>query len=170
MHACAYGDRVLGAEQVGPPDGADEEGPAGEQQQGFVGSGRVGDRVGDVLRGVAGRVEERGSGANRRRSCAVPERPMLDVEPAPAPITCVAPVSAAIAAAGDVVVVQVGLDDVADLQFCLGGLEVDVDITSRVDDRGDTRGLVADERPQMAQTLDQVLAQEHPAEGTTGCR
>ncbi len=48
---------VLRAEQVGPPDRADQQRAAGQQQERLVGPGRVGDRVADVLRRVAGRVE-----------------------------------------------------------------------------------------------------------------
>ncbi len=57
MHVGGIGPRVLRAEQVGPPDRADQQRATGQDQYRLVGPRRVGDRVADVLRRVPGRVE-----------------------------------------------------------------------------------------------------------------
>src|SRR4029079_10502823 len=70
-----------------------------------------------------------------------------------------------IAAAGDVVVVQMGLDDVADPEVGFArGIEVGIDVPAWIDDRRQARRLVADERGQMAESLDPELADQHPRE------
>ena len=67
-----------------------------------------------------------------------------------------------VATARHVVVVEMGLDDVGDPDVELAGRrEVDVDVAARVDDRGDTGGLVGDERRQVAEALDPELADLH---------
>ena len=61
------------------------------------------------------------------------------------------------------------LDDVGDPQIVRPcGVEVDVDVPARVDDRGHAGGLVGDERREMAETVDHELTEQHRAEGTTG--
>ena len=59
---------------------------------------------------------------------------------------------------------QVRLDDVGDPHAggTRGG-EVDVDVAARIDDRGDPGRLVDDERRQVAEPLDPVLRDAHPA-------
>ena len=70
-----------------------------------------------------------------------------------------------LAAAGDVVVVEVRLDDVGDAQVARpGGLEVDVDVATRVDDRRDTRRLVGDQGRQVAEAVDPRTADTHRRE------
>ena len=72
-----------------------------------------------------------------------------------------------LAAAGDVVVVEVRLDDVADAEVALArGIEVDVDVAARIDDRGEAGRLVGDERGEVAETVDHELSDQHPGEGT----
>jgi hypothetical protein len=71
-------------------------------------------------------------------------------------------------AAGDVVVVEMRLDDVADPEIALAGeVEVDVDVAARVDDGGETGRVVRDHRGQVAEPVDRELAEEHRREGTT---
>ena len=67
-----------------------------------------------------------------------------------------------VAAARDVVVVEMRLDDVADPQIRVARrVEVDVDVAARVDDRRDARRLIGDERREMAEPLDPVLRDAH---------
>ena len=58
-HRPGVWQRVVRSEEVGPADGADEQRPAGEQQERLLGTRRVGDGVGDVLGRVAGGLEGR---------------------------------------------------------------------------------------------------------------
>jgi hypothetical protein len=60
-----------------------------------------------------------------------------------------------LAATGDVVVVEMRLDDVADADVRgSGGVEVDVDVATRVDDRRQAGRLVGDERREVAEAID----------------
>ena len=47
-----------------------------------------------------------------------------------------------------------------------GGLEVDVDVAARVDDGGDARRLVGDERRQVAEAVDRELRERIAREST----
>ena len=78
-------------------------------------------------------------------------------------MTCVAPVERGeLAATRHVVVVEVRLDDVGDPQVGRPrGVEVDVDVATRIDDGGDARRLVGDERGQVPEPLDPVLRDAH---------
>ena len=66
--SAAYGRRVLGAEQVGPPDRPDQQRAPGQQQERLVGARRVGDGIADVLRRVPGRVERPEADRSRPRT------------------------------------------------------------------------------------------------------
>ena len=48
-----------------------------------------------------------------------------------------------------------------------GRLEVDVDVATRIDDRGDARRLVGDQRRQMAEAVDRELRDTHRRERST---
>ena len=67
-----------------------------------------------------------------------------------------------VAAARDVVVVEVGLDDVGDPQAGgPGRVEVDVDVAPRIDDRRRAGRLIGDQRREMPEPLDPVLGDPH---------
>ena len=154
---------VLRAEQVRPPDGADEQRAAGQQQERLVGTGRVGHRVADVLGGMAGRVERREPDRTELERVAVAGGPMLVAELG-AGTDDVARTGqrGELAAARHVIVVEVGLEDVADPQVRLAsGIEVDVDVAPRVDDRRHAGLVVGDEGREMAEPLDPVLGDAH---------
>ena len=73
-----------------------------------------------------------------------------------------------VAAAGDVIVVEMGLDHVRDPEVLLtGGGEVDVDVSPGVDDRRGAARLVGDQGRQVAEPLDPELADQHRPERTT---
>src|SRR5204863_8157094 len=75
-----------------------------------------------------------------------------------------------LAAPGDVVVVEMRLDDVRDPDIQIAGRrEIDVHIAARVDDCGDAGGLVGDEGGEMTAPLDPELANLHRREPSTGC-
>ena len=59
---------VVRPEQVGPPDRADQQRAAGQEQERLVAAGRVGDRVADVLRRVARACPGSRTGPPRRRT------------------------------------------------------------------------------------------------------
>ncbi len=161
--SAAYGRGVLGAEQVGPPDRPDQQRAAGQQQERLVGARRVGDRIADVLGRVPGRVERPEAEGPDVERLAVADRPVLVRElGAGADDVGRTGQRGELAAARDVVVVEMGLDDVADPQAGRPRrLEVDVDVAPRVDDRGGARRLIGDERRQMAEPLDPVLGDTH---------
>ena len=68
-----------------------------------------------------------------------------------------------IAAARDVVVVEVRLDDVGDADIEVAGRrEINIDVPAWIDDRGDAGALIGDEGRQMTQPFDPELADLHP--------
>ena len=154
-------DRVVRAEQVGPPDRADEQRAAAEQQHRLVRRAIVSaTRVADVLGRVSGRVEglEPEPPDVERRRRREPAGARSASAGAGADDVRRAGQRGELAAARHVVVVEVRLEDVADAQAAPGGrVEVDVDVAARVDDRGDPRVLVRDQRRQVAQACDREL-------------
>src|SRR5688572_17451561 len=63
----------------------------------------------------------------------------------------------------DVVVVQVGLEDMGDPQVEAARLvEIDIDVAPGVDDGGEAGRFVADEGGQMPEAVNGVLADQHP--------
>ena len=67
-----------------------------------------------------------------------------------------------LAPAGDVIVVEVGLDDSGDPQAARpGGLEIDVDVTARVDDGRHARVVIGDQGRQVAEATDRELLDSH---------
>ena len=113
VHGRGVGSRVLGPEQVGPPDGADEQRAAGQEQERLVGARRVGDGVADVLGRVARGVERPEPDRTDIERLAVAGRPVLVAQLRPgADDVRRAGQRRELAAARDVVVVEVRLDDV----------------------------------------------------------
>ena len=161
--------RVGLAEEVRPPDRADEQRAAGEQEQRLGGPVHVGHGKGDVLRRVAGGLEDREPQGAHVEGLAVMHRPVLVGKlRAGADHVAGAGQRGQLAAAGDVIVVEVRLDDVADPD--IGGacsVKVDVDVATRVDDRSQAGRLVGDQRREVAETIDDELAQEHRGERTS---
>ena len=154
---------VFGAEQVGPPDRPDQQRAAGQQQERLVGTRGVGHGVADVLGRVPGRVERPEADRPDVEGLAVADRAVL-VRQLGAGADDVGRTGQRreVAATRDVVVVEMGLDDVADPQTgAPGRLEVDVDVAPWIDDRGRPRRLVGDERGQMAEPFDPVLGDTH---------
>ena len=121
------------------------------------------DGVADVLGRVPGRVERPEADRPDLEGLAVADRAVLVCQlGAGADDVGRAGQGREVAAARDVVVVEVGLDDVADPQT--GGpcrLEVDVDVAPRIHDRRGPGRLIGDERRQMAEPLDPVLGDTH---------
>ena len=156
---------VLGAEEVGPADGADQERAAGEHQHRRVGTAQVRNRVGDVLGRVPRRVEHLEAQPADGDRLAVAHRPVLVAElGARADDVLGAGRRGELPPARHVVVVEMGLDHVADPQAALAGrVDVDVDVAARVDDRGQAELLVTDQGRQVAEPLDLELADEHRA-------
>ena len=67
-----------------------------------------------------------------------------------------------LAATGHVVVVEVRLDDADDAQILrAGGLEIEVDVPSRVDHSGDMGVVIDDEGRQVAEATDRELLDTH---------
>ena len=67
-----------------------------------------------------------------------------------------------LAATGHVVVVEVRLDDADDAQVLrAGGLEIEVDVPSRVDHGGDAGVVIDDEGRQVAEATDRELLDTH---------
>ena len=154
---------VLRAEQVGPTHRADEQRPAGQQQERLVRTGQVGDRVADVLGGVAGRVEGREPDRSEVERVAITGRLVRVAELGAGPDDVAGTGQRGeLAATRHVVVVEVGLEDVADPQARLASrIEVDVDVAPRVDDRGHAGLVVGDEGREMTEPLDPVLGDAH---------
>ena len=94
-HLLGIGPGVLGTEQVRPADRPDQQRTAGEHQDRLVGPARVGDRVGDVLGGVAGRVDDPEAQAPTAATSSSAIGRCSWASPAPAPMSCSAPVAAA---------------------------------------------------------------------------
>ncbi len=163
IHRRGQRPSLVRAEQIRPPDRADEHRSAGQEQERLVRPGRVGDRIADVLGRMAGR--RKGPEADRPdvERLAVGQRPVLVGELGTRPDE----VSGSgqrgeVTTARHVVVVEVGLDDVGDAQVVRShGVEVDVHVTSRVHHRSDTRDLIDDERRQVPEPLDPVLRDAH---------
>ena len=169
VHIVGVGHRVLLAEQVRPPHGADEQRAAGEQERRVLAPRGVGDRVDDVLRRVAGRVAgHEPQGADVERG-AVSQRPMLVGEGGPGPDQVGrAGQRGKLAAARDVVVVEMRLDDVADADVDLTrGVEIRINVPPGVHHRGDAGGVVGDQRREVAEPLDPEQPREHRIEGST---
>ena len=62
----------------------------------------------------------------------------------------------------DVVVVQMRFEDVRDAESTRARrVEVDVDVTSRVDHHGDASRLVGDQRAEVSEPLDDELLEAH---------
>jgi hypothetical protein len=157
------GDRVHRTEEVRPAHRANEQRAPGQEQERLVGPRQVGRGVGHVLGRVARRVEDR-----------EPDRPHVDRVTAPSRLVVVAECRPGpdhvrgagqgrqLAAARDVVVVQVGLEDMGDAEVRVaGGVEVDIDVPPRIDDGGDASRLVRDQGREMSQPLDPELRQAH---------
>ncbi|GIW19982.1 MAG: hypothetical protein KatS3mg065_0278 [Chloroflexota bacterium] len=163
IHRPGEGDGVLGPEEVGPPDGADEERAAGEEEGRLGGPGRVGDGVGDVLGGVAGRFEGPELEGPDAERLAVADRPVLVAKLRPGADDVGRPGQGRqLPAPGDVVVVEVGLDDVADPEVPLAGRgKVDVDVAPGIDDGREPGLLVGDEGRQVSKPLDDELSDLH---------
>ena len=67
-----------------------------------------------------------------------------------------------LAPARHVVVVEMGLDHVADPPAVRArGVEVDVNVPTRIDDRGDAGRFVGDQRAEVAKPLDDELLETH---------
>ena len=154
---------VFRAEQVGPPDRPDQQRAPGQQQEGLVGTRRVRHRVADVLGRVPRRVERPEADGPHLEGLAVADRPVLvrQLRPGPDDVGR-AGQRREVAATRDVVVVEMGLDDVADPQAgSPGRLEIDVDIAARIHDRGRPRRLIGDEGGEMAEPVDPILGDTH---------
>ena len=150
---------VLRAEQVGPTHRAHEQRPAGQQQERLVRAGQVGDRVADVLGGVAGRVEGREPDRSEVERVAVTSRlvGVAELGAGPDDMACTGQ-RGELVATRHVVVVEVGLEHVADPQARLASrLEVDVDVASRIDDGRHAGLVVRDEGREMTEPLDPIL-------------
>ena len=140
-HRPGVRQRVLRPEQVRPADRPDEQRAAGEQEQRLVGPRPVGDRVGDVLRRVARRLENGEPQLAHVERLAVADRPVLVSElRTRSDHVRRAGQRGEVPPARDVVVVEVRLDDVTDSKVVLAGrIEIDVDVAPRIDDRGKPR-------------------------------
>jgi len=169
MHVVGVGNRVLLAEQVRPTDGADQQRAAAHQEGRIRSPARVGDRVGDVLGGVAGRVPGREAECADVERRAVAKRAMLMAEiRSGTDDVGRAGQCGQLAAARDVVVVEMGLDDVRDPDVELAcGLQVRVHVPARVHDGGHAGRIVGDQRRQVAETLDPEQPRQHPIERST---
>ena len=156
---------VLGAEQVRPTDRSDEQRPTGQQQERLVRACRVGDRVADVLGRVPGRVEGREPDGPDIEGVAVARRAVWMAELGAGPDDVGrAGQRRELASAGHVVVVEVGLEHVADAQVRgAGRVKVDIDVAARIDDGGHAGVLVRDERAEVAESFDPVLGEAHRA-------
>ena len=163
MHRDGVVVGVLLAEEVRPSDGADEQGAAGEQERGILATAEIGDRVRDVLGGVTGGVAGGESERAHIEGIAVADRPVLVAQLRPRPDHVAGSgLRRKVAAARDVVVVKVGLDDMADPDVELAGRgEIHVHIATRVDDGGNAGALVGDERREMPEPFDPELADQH---------
>ncbi len=170
MHRPGVVVGVLLAQEVRPADRPDEQRAAAEQERGVLAAAQVGDLVRDMLGSVAGRVAGREPQRADVERLAVARRGVVvaklrsgaDHVPRPGQGREVAP-------ARDVVVVEMGLDDMGDPDVELTGRrEIDVDVPARVDDRGDAGDIVGDERRQMPEPLDPELADLHAHERSTG--
>ncbi len=163
IHRSGQRPGSIRAEEVRPPDRADEHRSAGQQQERLVRAGRVGDRIAHVL----GRMAGRGQGPEADRPdverLTVGQRPVLVGEFGTGPDQVGGSGQRGeITPTRHVVVVEVGLDDVGDAQVVRPhGVEIDVDVTSRVHYRGHARDLVDDERRQVPEPLDPVLRDAH---------
>ena len=169
VHLVRERDRVGLPEQVGPSDGADEQRTATEEGHRLVGAGRVGEGVDDVLGRVPGRVERGEPQPPDLERRAVGEAAVLVAELGAGPDDVGGTGQGReFAAAGDVVVVEVRLHDADDAQIAgPGGLEVDVDVPTRVDHRRDTRVIVRDQGRQVAEATDRELLDTHRRERST---
>ena len=142
---------MLRAEQVGPPDSADQQRAAGQQQERLVGPGGVRDGIADVLRGVPRRVERPEADRADLEGLAVAQPAGARGElGAGADDVGRAGQRRELATARDVVVVEVRLDDVGDAQIRVArGVEIDVDVATRVDDAAAPPRLVGEERREV---------------------
>ena len=134
--------RSVVAGEIGAAYVAYEEGVAGKDGAWVGGSDEVGEDGADAFDGVAGGVEEVEAGVAEAEGVAVFDRCVREGS-----VGVFAEVDAGAGAfgefvmAGDEVGVEMGLDDVLDLEiFLAGSFDVDVDVTLRVDDGGDALG------------------------------
>ncbi len=168
-HLPSEGQRVVLAEEIRPSDGADEQRPAREEEQRLGRAVRVGHGIGDVLRRMARRLEDREPQGTYVEALAVTNGPVVVGQLRPgADNVARAGQRGQLPAAGDVIVVEVRLDDVADPDVRgAGGIEVDVDVAARVDDRRQAGRLVGDKRREVAEAIDDELAEQHRGERTS---
>ena len=123
----------------------------------------VGDRVGDVLRRVARRLENGEPQLANVERLAVADRPVLvgELRTRPDDVRR-AGQGGELAPARDVVVVEVRLDDVADPKVVLARrIEIDVDVAPRIDDRGEPRRLIGDQGREVPEPFDAVAGDLH---------
>jgi len=139
------GGQLLGAvlaEQVGAADVEVEQGVAGEQGEGLIALLAVAQQQRDVLRRVAGRVDDFQADLTELQHLAVGSLAQLEtvVRRAATDDLCAAAFGQRLGA-GDEVGMDMGFDGVGDAQALLSGqVEVDIDVAPRVDHCGD-RGL-----------------------------
>ena len=163
MHLMGIRDRVGLAQQVRAPDRAHQQGTAAEQRDRFVRAGGVGDRVDDVLRRVPRRVERGESQPSDIEGGAVGQAAVLISELGPGTDHVGGTGQRReFAAARDVVVVEVRLDDADDPQVLRPrGLKVDIHVPAWVDHGGDARLVIGDKGRQVAETTDRELLDAH---------
>ena len=119
---------------------ADEERVAGEDGAGSVGQVEIGHDDADALDGVAGGLQEAKHAAAELEGVAVLDGGAGECcAGAGADIDGGAGALSELAVAGDEVGVEMGLDDVLDLETeAGGGFDIDIDVALGVDNGGDT--------------------------------
>ena len=112
---------------------------------------------------VAGRVERGKPKIPHVERLAMPHRLVLVTQLGARPDPVTRPRQRGqLASAGHVVVVKMRLDDVGDAQVALPGRgQVHVDVPPGVDDRGDARIVVGEQRREVPQTVDDELLDPH---------
>ena len=153
----------VGAGQVGAADIADKEQVAGEECEDILGPSVVGDGKGDgVWRMAEGFDDFDFAGAKTEVIALVEVLVRVGGFHTGMHIDVGAGAGSQFAATGDVVGMQMGIEDVGDAQaIFLCDLEVAIDMAFGVDDAGNASGGAADHIGQTAQTFDLELLKQH---------
>ena len=150
-------------EEVGPAHVADQQCPAGEQQDRVLAAGVVVDQQAHVLGGVAGGVDHFESDVAQLDDLAVGDAAVVVTEVGTGEAQHLDVLAEAqLRQAAQVVVVPVGVDGVGDAQpMHPGGFEVDLHIPAGIEQERPTRLLVTHEIGRMPQTLQIELFEDH---------